>query len=112
MEIMANSDNVLRGGLTPKHVDIPELMKVVDFEPQKINTINPVKISKIEWLYPCDAEEFALSRLSLEENAGKTPIKTKGPEILICTNRGCPHSARQRKNGNIKRRIGFYLRVP
>ncbi len=85
MEIMANSDNVLRGGLTPKHVDIPGLMKVVDFEPQKINTINPVKISKIEWLYPCDAEEFALSRFSLEKNAGKTPIKTKGPEILICT---------------------------
>ena len=32
-EVMANSDNVLRGGLTSKHVDVPELVSVVDFEP-------------------------------------------------------------------------------
>ena len=31
VEMMANSDNVLRGGLTPKHVDVPELMRVLDF---------------------------------------------------------------------------------
>ena len=30
MELMANSDNVLRGGLTPKHVDVPELLKTLD----------------------------------------------------------------------------------
>ncbi len=35
IEIMANSDNVLRGGLTPKHVDVPELMKVLDFTPRR-----------------------------------------------------------------------------
>jgi mannose-6-phosphate isomerase len=31
VELMANSDNVLRGGLTPKHVDVPELLRVLDF---------------------------------------------------------------------------------
>ena len=33
IEVMANSDNVLRGGLTPKHVDVPELLRVLDFTP-------------------------------------------------------------------------------
>lgn len=33
VEVMANSDNVLRGGLTPKHVDVPELLRVLDFTP-------------------------------------------------------------------------------
>src|SRR5206468_6918698 len=33
LEVMANSDNVLRGGLTPKHVDVPELLRVLDFTP-------------------------------------------------------------------------------
>jgi mannose-6-phosphate isomerase len=32
VELMANSDNVLRGGLTPKHVDVPELLRVLDFD--------------------------------------------------------------------------------
>ena len=32
IELMANSDNVLRGGLTPKHVDVPELLRVLDFD--------------------------------------------------------------------------------
>ena len=32
MELMANSDNVLRGGLTSKHVDLPELISVLDFD--------------------------------------------------------------------------------
>ena len=35
IEVMANSDNVLRGGLTPKHVDVPELLRVLDFTPAK-----------------------------------------------------------------------------
>ena len=32
MELMANSDNVLRGGLTPKHVDVTELMSILNFD--------------------------------------------------------------------------------
>jgi mannose-6-phosphate isomerase len=39
IELMANSDNVLRGGLTPKHVDVPELLKVVNFEERDIKIL-------------------------------------------------------------------------
>src|SRR5699024_2063400 len=42
VEIMANSDNVLRGGLTPKHVDVPELVKVLSF-----NTIADPRVEQI-----------------------------------------------------------------
>jgi mannose-6-phosphate isomerase class I len=41
VELMANSDNVLRGGLTPKHVDVPELMKVLEFAPMQPEIIQP-----------------------------------------------------------------------
>ena len=41
LEVMANSDNVLRGGLTPKHVDVPELLRVLDFTPTTEETLRP-----------------------------------------------------------------------
>ena len=41
MELMANSDNVLRGGLTPKYVDVPELIKIMDFTPMRVHKIKP-----------------------------------------------------------------------
>ena len=45
---MANSDNVLRGGLTPKHIDVPELLKVLDFKPQQIEILKEKKKDKTE----------------------------------------------------------------
>ena len=41
MELMANSDNVLRGGLTKKHIDVPELMKILEFEASNPEILNP-----------------------------------------------------------------------
>ena len=41
VEVMANSDNVLRGGLTPKHVDVPELLRVLDFTPATEESLHP-----------------------------------------------------------------------
>src|SRR6201988_3381865 len=41
VEVMANSDNVLRGGLTPKHVDVPELLRVLDFTPASADSLHP-----------------------------------------------------------------------
>ncbi|MCV5889331.1 mannose-6-phosphate isomerase, partial [Escherichia coli] len=39
LEIMANSDNVLRAGLTPKHMDVEELVKCTDFVPKPFNSL-------------------------------------------------------------------------
>ena len=66
VEIMANSDNVLRGGLTPKHVDVQELMKQVKFKEVKPVIIKPRSGS--EKIYSTPAEDFELSRFDLKKN--------------------------------------------
>jgi mannose-6-phosphate isomerase class I len=66
MEIMANSNNVLRGGLTPKHVDIPELLNNVAFEGRAADTLGGVPASgDREWVYPTSAQEFELRRIEI-----------------------------------------------
>ncbi|MBK8870498.1 MAG: mannose-6-phosphate isomerase, class I [Elusimicrobia bacterium] len=65
MEIMANSDNVLRGGLTPKHVDVPELLKTVVFEGALPEVLSPRAVRGAESVYRTGAAEFELRRLDL-----------------------------------------------
>ncbi|MFN3613173.1 MAG: FAD-dependent monooxygenase, partial [Rubrimonas sp.] len=58
VEVMANSDNVLRGGLTPKHVDVPELMRVLEFSPLADPTVRAVEADRLMTL---DARAFEIS---------------------------------------------------
>lgn len=84
VEIMANSDNVLRGGLTPKHVDVPELLRVLDFEPADLSPITPGADDRPTYMYSTPAPEFALSRTAVA--AGETvAVPGSGPRILLCT---------------------------
>lgn len=64
VEIMANSDNVLRGGLTPKHVDVAELGAVVDFRPGFPGVVEAHETAAGLWRYDTPAPEFALWRLT------------------------------------------------
>lgn len=84
VEIMANSDNVLRGGLTPKHVDVPELLRVLDFEPAQVDVLAPSGEPASPWLYRTPASEFALSRCVLTEGSAET-FDHEGPRIVLCT---------------------------
>jgi mannose-6-phosphate isomerase len=68
MEIMANSDNVLRGGLTPKHIDVEELIKHVTFEPTHPHVILGTYISPFEEIYHSPAPDFQLSRLHIHRD--------------------------------------------
>ncbi|MGV0625026.1 mannose-6-phosphate isomerase, class I [Mycolicibacter minnesotensis] len=90
LEVMANSDNVLRGGLTPKHVDVPELLRVLDFTPTTEEALRPATWTDgPEVVYQTPAEEFAVSRLTLDgDHLGHeidTPARHDGPQILLCT---------------------------
>ena len=67
VEIMANSDNVLRGGLTPKHVDVAELMKFIKFEGITPNILKGKKRNGVEEIYETPAPDFELSRFQLEQ---------------------------------------------
>lgn len=82
MEIMANSDNVLRGGLTPKHIDVMELMKHISFTPITPHIIYGTRINEFEEQYISPAPDFQLSRLVIGE--GKTaPVTAATTEIFI-----------------------------
>ncbi|BCO37315.1 mannose-6-phosphate isomerase, class I [Mycobacterium heckeshornense] len=90
VEVMANSDNVLRGGLTPKHVDVPELLRVLDFTPTTEAQLRPpVHRDGLELIYDTPAAEFAVSVLTLaDEHLGHevdAPSRHDGPQILLCT---------------------------
>jgi len=89
-EVMANSDNVLRGGLTPKHVDVPELLRVLDFTPTDEAPIRPEVVGDgIELVYHTPAPEFAVSVLRLDRDQlgheVDAPARHDGPQILLCT---------------------------
>lgn len=85
IELMANSDNVLRGGLTPKHVDVPELLNVLDFDEREVTLLEPIEKDNYERVYSCPAEEFVLSMISLVENQSYFSTSGRSVEILLCT---------------------------
>ena len=83
VEVMANSDNVLRGGLTTKHVDVPELVKVLDFDTLENPRAEAVASNGgVEFQLPVDS--FAVRVHSLAD--GETlAIDEDGPAIVLCT---------------------------
>jgi mannose-6-phosphate isomerase len=85
VELMANSDNVLRAGLTRKHTDPFELLRIVNFNPEPASILKPVRKRGGEWVYPSDAREFILSMISVGRNSAYTSPKRRSLEIMICT---------------------------
>ncbi|MBO0594510.1 mannose-6-phosphate isomerase, class I [Nesterenkonia sp. E16_7] len=84
VELMGNSDNVLRGGLTGKHLDVEELLSVTDFGvlpvphcPVQRSHADPRRTS-----YQAPFEEFALERFELP---GEATLERSGPGIVLCT---------------------------
>jgi mannose-6-phosphate isomerase len=105
VEISANSDNVLRGGLTSKHIDVPELLRILDFSYGALPVYCGERIGSHETAYRTPAEEFQLARL--EWAAGEsTPVllPTSWPQILLCT-RGSAE-LRSRDGGCVTMRRG------
>jgi mannose-6-phosphate isomerase len=84
IEVMANSDNVLRGGLTEKHMDVPELFNILNVSTGQGRILHPHGQGSVERIYPEGAEEFVLSRIRLEHGGlYQSPLK-RSVEIMIC----------------------------
>jgi mannose-6-phosphate isomerase len=104
-ELMASSDNVLRAGLTSKRVNVPELLRVLDFRPSEPARLRPVPggaaapggqsddtsgangtgrgpLAALA-VYPAPVEDFQLSRLEVSDDAADLPGGR--PQILLCT---------------------------
>ncbi len=87
VELMANSDNVLRGGLTPKHVDVGELLSVLAFGDEPTGLVPSREAGAVERRFVTPAPDFCLSRIDLDGRDGFRPER-RGPEILLCVE-GC-----------------------
>ncbi|MGL6236637.1 MAG: mannose-6-phosphate isomerase, class I [Segniliparus sp.] len=85
VEIMANSDNVLRGGLTTKHIDVDELLDVTDFDPTppECLVVRGDEGPKT-FQYPVLAEEFGLATTRLDGGEARRAVGGSGPEVLLC----------------------------
>ena len=88
MEIMANSNNVLRGGLTPKHVDVPELIANVTFEGGEPEIISPAQNgnNRRGFVYRTPTREFELHRLELDgEHQYASPLPHSADMLVVET---------------------------
>ena len=83
VEIMAASDNVLRGGLTPKHVDVDELLRVVRFASTTPRPLHALREATGEQVYPTPAAEFRLGRLDLSPGERFSPGPVSGADVLL-----------------------------
>ncbi|MFY7900004.1 MAG: mannose-6-phosphate isomerase, class I, partial [Chitinophagaceae bacterium] len=86
VELMANSDNVLRGGLTPKHVDVPELLKHTLFEGIVPKILSGDDIGNNQYNYPCSVPDFGINKVAL--NGNRHASTAQSFEIIIATEGG------------------------
>lgn len=84
IELMANSDNVLRGGLTPKYIDVQELIKTLNFEPKEFEKAQIKDPAGGEQVYISPAEEFRLSRIFISGGKEYISDRERSVEMMIC----------------------------
>ncbi|WP_433129736.1 mannose-6-phosphate isomerase, class I [Micromonospora sp. CA-240977] len=84
VEIMAASDNVLRGGLTPKRVDVDELLRVLRFEvlDEPVRAALPVGPG-VDW-WPVPVDDFALHRVRVGAAVPSVALPLPGPRVVLC----------------------------
>jgi mannose-6-phosphate isomerase len=85
IEVMSASDNVLRGGLTPKHVDVNELERVIDFTAGHVPLVQPREISSGLVHYPCNTDDFLLYKMEPSGERLMADLNLAGEAVILCT---------------------------
>jgi len=85
VEVMAASDNVLRGGLTPKHVDVAELQRVLNFEGGPVELVETRELSRGLIEYQAPVDDFILYRAELSGEVVMADLNLPGETIVLCT---------------------------
>ena len=83
VEIMASSDNVLRAGLTPKHIDIPEMLACVDYVAAPPVRPAPEYLSRATRAYYAPVDDFELLVTDVSRADGAVGVPGRGPRILL-----------------------------
>jgi mannose-6-phosphate isomerase len=95
IELMSNSDNCVRCGLTSKKIDTDELLEIVSYETPQIMMVEANAISSAEQLYNAASENFVLSKLTISTSHPYKSSPEHSLEILLCTEgSGEIHTAR------------------
>jgi mannose-6-phosphate isomerase len=85
IELMANSDNVLRGGLTPKNIDVPELLSTLEFTAGRPEVLQVEELTGCETGFSTPAPEFFLSKIDLHGAYNLADDESAGlPSIMLC----------------------------
>ncbi|WP_124039924.1 mannose-6-phosphate isomerase, class I [Neoactinobaculum massilliense] len=84
VEIMATSDNVLRAGLTAKHIDVPELLRIMDDSAAPPIRIAPERMSPEVSTFYAPVDEFELSSVVLTDATATVRLRSRGPRTLVC----------------------------
>jgi mannose-6-phosphate isomerase len=85
IELMGNSDNVLRGGLTAKHIDVKELLSILNFTEAKLTILQPKRVASGEAFYPTGTAEFVLSIVEVSARSPFLGALKRSVEMMICT---------------------------
>lgn len=85
IELMAASDNVLRGGLTRKRIDVPELVSVLDFTPIEAAPLAPEHPAPGVEVFRPDVPDFRLTRVAVGGEVTSAELPLDGPAIALCT---------------------------
>jgi len=85
VEIMASSDNVLRGGLTPKHIDVDELAAILDFSTQAPQVLAGKELVNGLFEYPRMVKDYLLYRVEVSGQNLLADLKIANPSIFLCT---------------------------
>jgi len=83
VEVMASSDNVLRAGLTPKHVDIGETLSCLDFDMGPASCVAPQRIGSTD-IFSVPVADFELSVTELNDGVRQIALPGGGPRVLLC----------------------------
>jgi mannose-6-phosphate isomerase len=82
VEVMGNSDNVVRGGMTAKHIDVEELLAVLDFEALEHPVVRTVEVESGWWQYDPPDTPFVVSRFELGDSEHRAH-EASGRELLL-----------------------------
>ena len=85
VEVMAASDNVLRGGLTPKHIDVIELEAVVNFSEEKVELVHQVEIASGLTEFKTPVDDFVLYRIEPSGERVLADLQLGADAVALCT---------------------------
>ncbi|SES02989.1 mannose-6-phosphate isomerase [Propionibacterium cyclohexanicum] len=108
VEIMANSDNVVRGGLTPKHIDVKVLVDMLSFTPSKPDILVAEPIGPGLSRYPNQDDQFSLWRITPQTGVAVELPAQDAPRILLVIEGGAELSDAAGAAGQLRKgRAGF-----